>query len=386
MRGRRLQPRDLRELRLQASLQVAGRTARKHHLLPYEARGGFALLPEPDGGDVYFDMEGDPFFAPARARVSIRRVPRRGPLRCRSRARPQGRKAGDEEFLDFVVERRSRFPKLHVYHYAPYEETALRRLTSATDARSARSTTAARGRARRSVRSCAKAARFVRELFDQEDRAILRVQAQCRRSARRRFDRGVRTVPRNGDERFWTTSSEYNRDDCRSTLRVAPLALEKRVEAEAAGEAMPWTARSPAPSRKRNRRPRNAMVELRNAILDWLRPPSTAPTRRRLPTARAALAARQLLDYHRREAKPEWWRFYSACENVEELVEIRSRLRRAARRADIRDRSRRRSSSSTRTLSTAAAQTARGMPCSTPTPARAPARSSRSTTRVARLS
>ncbi|HTA39457.1 MAG TPA: hypothetical protein VK760_10285, partial [Candidatus Acidoferrales bacterium] len=40
-------------LRLQASLQVAGRTARKHHLLPYESRGGLALLPAPDEGDVY---------------------------------------------------------------------------------------------------------------------------------------------------------------------------------------------------------------------------------------------------------------------------------------------------------------------------------------------
>ena len=57
-------PDTFASLRLQASLQVAGRTARKHHLLPYEARGGLALLPEPNAGDVYFDMEGDPYFAP----------------------------------------------------------------------------------------------------------------------------------------------------------------------------------------------------------------------------------------------------------------------------------------------------------------------------------
>src|SRR5205823_7918000 len=33
-----------------------------------------------------------------------------------------------EQLIDALVERRRRFPGLHVYHYAPYERTALRRL------------------------------------------------------------------------------------------------------------------------------------------------------------------------------------------------------------------------------------------------------------------
>ena len=33
-----------------------------------------------------------------------------------------------EQFIDFVIERLERFPDLHVYHYAPYEATAIKRL------------------------------------------------------------------------------------------------------------------------------------------------------------------------------------------------------------------------------------------------------------------
>src|SRR5205807_1254198 len=33
-----------------------------------------------------------------------------------------------EEFIDFVGEQRARYPNLHIYHYAPYEPTTLKRL------------------------------------------------------------------------------------------------------------------------------------------------------------------------------------------------------------------------------------------------------------------
>jgi hypothetical protein len=40
-------------------------------------------------------------------------------------------KAALEQFIDLVGERRRRFPDLHVYHYASYEVTALKRLAGA---------------------------------------------------------------------------------------------------------------------------------------------------------------------------------------------------------------------------------------------------------------
>ena len=44
------------------------------------------------------------------------------------RSRLAGEKAAFERFIDFVIARSTRDPTLHVYHYAPYEPTALKRL------------------------------------------------------------------------------------------------------------------------------------------------------------------------------------------------------------------------------------------------------------------
>lgn len=52
-------------VREQARVQVAGIDQRKpiHELLPPNAERGLARLPEPSAGDIFFDLEGDPFVA-----------------------------------------------------------------------------------------------------------------------------------------------------------------------------------------------------------------------------------------------------------------------------------------------------------------------------------
>ena len=55
--------RDLRKLRHQASLQVRQRETRTptFELLPVEPDAGLLRLPAPDPGDLFLDLEGDPF-------------------------------------------------------------------------------------------------------------------------------------------------------------------------------------------------------------------------------------------------------------------------------------------------------------------------------------
>ena len=52
----------------QAALQLHRRRTGEHRidLLPLEPDRGFALLPEPSPGDIWLDLEGDPWFEPAR--------------------------------------------------------------------------------------------------------------------------------------------------------------------------------------------------------------------------------------------------------------------------------------------------------------------------------
>ena len=60
-------PRTYETPRDQAAMQVAARTnGHAWKVLPAEPARGFELLPEPSFGDLFFDIEGDPFWEPGR--------------------------------------------------------------------------------------------------------------------------------------------------------------------------------------------------------------------------------------------------------------------------------------------------------------------------------
>jgi predicted RecB family nuclease len=169
-------------LRAQARLQHIQRTEDRilHELLEHDEERGLSLLPPPAEGDVYFDMEGDPLYTPERGLEYLFGVHLGPGDEYRAFwARDLGaERAAFEEFIDFIVERRERYPDLHVYHYAPYETTALRRLMGVYGTREAELDTLLRGQV----------AHLATELFDQEARTVLRLGAPHRGQARRRFD------------------------------------------------------------------------------------------------------------------------------------------------------------------------------------------------------
>ena len=130
----RIRPETFERIRSQASLQLHfTRTGeRRVELLPDEPDRGFRTLPPPSEGDVWLDLEGHPFYEPARGLEYLFGWCYRdgGDTRYEvvwglDRA---GEKAAFERFVDWVEARRRVHPDLHVYHYAAYERTALRRL------------------------------------------------------------------------------------------------------------------------------------------------------------------------------------------------------------------------------------------------------------------
>ena len=105
---------------------------------------GFDRLPAPDPHDLFFDFEGDPMHpggleylcgvlwraAPGEAEGEP--VPGRPELRFQAfwaHDRVQEKRAFTE-LMAFLTGRLGRAPGAHLYHYAPYEKTALRRLAS----------------------------------------------------------------------------------------------------------------------------------------------------------------------------------------------------------------------------------------------------------------
>ncbi len=92
------------------------------------------LLPEPDPGDLFFDFEGDPLWTADGHEWGLEYlfgVLEAGPADnfrpLWAHNRLDERKALTD-FLAMVAKRRKRRPNMHIYHYAPYEKTALLRL------------------------------------------------------------------------------------------------------------------------------------------------------------------------------------------------------------------------------------------------------------------
>lgn len=308
----------------QARLQVEQRTTGtpRYELLPAEDGRGFARLPPPSEGDLYFDMEGDPLFdegleylfgvtsiengeAVFRAFWATDRV-------------AEKRAFGD--FIDFVMERRRQFPDLHVYHYAPYEPTALKRLMGLHATREDEVDDLLRsvvlvdlyavvrqglriGEPSYSIKNV--------EHFYMERRET---GVQGGGDATVAFEEFLET----GDRRLLEEIERYNEDDCRSTWLLHRWLLDRRSEAIATfGAEIPWKA-APEPWEPDPDETREADA-LRGRLLDGL--PETAEDRdeREQPTWLLA----QLLDYHRREAKPQWWAYFDRLDaDEEQLTEL----------------------------------------------------------------
>ncbi|GAA1361590.1 TM0106 family RecB-like putative nuclease [Arthrobacter rhombi] len=95
-------------------------------------------LPPASAGDIFFDFEGDPLWQdPDTGSWGIEYLfgviehdtgePVFRPFWAHSRA---GEKRAFLDFLAYVEDRRQSWPDLHVYHYAPYEKSALRNLST----------------------------------------------------------------------------------------------------------------------------------------------------------------------------------------------------------------------------------------------------------------
>ena len=117
------------KLREQARVQNESRTAQKpiYEVLELIENTGFYNLPEPSDGDIYLDFEGDPLVEPSGLEYLFGWVFQKK-YYCIWVSNLEEEKAALEQFIDFVFDKRKEFPGLHIYHYAPYETIALKRM------------------------------------------------------------------------------------------------------------------------------------------------------------------------------------------------------------------------------------------------------------------
>ena len=121
-------------VREQARVQVEGRSLGEpvYETLELEDGVGLAMLPEPSPGDVFFDIEGDPFVGPGGLEYLFGYVAADDSDELQYTGlwglSPAEEKRNFETLVDGLMARWANHPGMHVYHFAPYEPSALKRL------------------------------------------------------------------------------------------------------------------------------------------------------------------------------------------------------------------------------------------------------------------
>jgi predicted RecB family nuclease len=119
----------------QAKLQWKGKGLEKpmYELLDVQEKKGFNRMPPPDAGDVYFDFEGDPYYADGGLEYLFGIVYYEDAgwkyKKWWALNRREEKKAFNE-FMTFIMHRWANSPGMHIYHYSPYEPAAIKRLMS----------------------------------------------------------------------------------------------------------------------------------------------------------------------------------------------------------------------------------------------------------------
>jgi len=119
------------KLREQARVQNEGRVTMLpiHETLDIEPGKGFNKLPEPSTHDIYLDLEGDPMVEKGGLEYLFGWYCE-GVYNSIWVKNEQEEKDALEQFVSFACEKLAVDPNMHIYHYAPYETTAFKRIMS----------------------------------------------------------------------------------------------------------------------------------------------------------------------------------------------------------------------------------------------------------------
>ena len=317
-------------VREQARIQLAGRglTPPVHELLlpdpgqPIDAERGLATLPPPDPGDLFFDIEGDPYAFDDGIDYLFGVLDGDGTFTAFwsfDPDRPEeidlaGEKAAFEAFIDFVEMRRRRHPGMHVYHYAPYEPTALKRLMGRHATREEAVDNLLRGGVLidlyRAVRQGLRASvesysiKKLEPMYGFTREIDLRDAGSSIVAFEQWLELGDGDRPTSGILR---RIESYNRDDVVSNARLRDWLEGLRADlARLTGQQVP----RPAP---RADEPPGSLIEASadvQAVADRLTGDVPADSAERTGEQHARWLLAQLLSWHRRESKATFWDFF----------------------------------------------------------------------------
>jgi predicted RecB family nuclease len=349
-----------RQARIQVASQDAGRVL--YELLPLETGEdgqpvpgrGLLGLPSPSWGDLFLDLEGDPFalddgvdylfgiLEPALPEDDARwlEAGAQGPAPKfhaiwsieLGRVTWAAEKAAFEQTVDLIMDRWQRDPDMHVYHYAAYEHTALGRLAQRHGTRELEVDRLLRAEVLvdlfRVVRQGLRAGvesysiKKIEPLYSLVREQDLKDAGSSIVAFETWLEMGDDTPVADADK-VLDGIAAYNRDDVVSNWRLRDWLEERRVELELReGRAFP----RPAPQDGAASVPLSEREQEIAGIVEILTEHAPAdPLERAIdPEQEGRWLLAQLLGWHRREDKSAWWRYFDlAKHSPEELIDER---------------------------------------------------------------
>jgi uncharacterized protein len=323
----------------QARIQLEGRREHllKYELLrpdpgqPYGPERGLASLPPPSPGDLSFDIEGDPYAFDDGLDYLFGLLETDGAFHAiwsrddSGEFSLDGERAAFEQLIDFLMDRLAADPSMHIYHYAPYEPTALKRLMGRYGTREAEVDRLLREgvlvdllrAVRQSLRASVESYSIKKmEAFYGFEREIdLRDAGSSIVAFETWLELGEGERP---ETDILERIKHYNRDDVVSNLRLRDWLEARRDELIADGVDVPRPAphENPLPAELTEQQ---ARVQ---ALADRLTDPAVVPTDplARTPEQHGRWLLGQLLGWHRREDKAMWWEFFRLMELTPEAL------------------------------------------------------------------
>lgn len=277
---------------------------------------GLAALPPGDPADVVFDMEGYPLVSGG-LEYLLGIYTRNGPLGSSdfkdwwAHDRNE-EKLAFEGFVDWVFNQWRKNRGMHIYHYAAYEVSAVRRLSTRHDTRQDEVDELLRNEVFVDLYQIVRHGLRIGE----ESYSIKTVERLYRPKRATEVATAVDSIVQyarwieSNQARDWNTSAilkgirDYNEDDCRSTAELLQWLRKVAAEHKIVGVG---SASASAPSTPPVLPP-EALARL-----------ETAAKLRNQDDAISVVLA-DLIDFHRREKKPMWWRMFDRAKATSEVL------------------------------------------------------------------
>ena len=320
-------------LREQARMQIAtasrndDRPAFKVRPQAQQAKG-LDMLPAPDAGDIWFDMEGFP------DPVSGKKLEYLFGACYRDEAgklqfadwwahSSEEEKTAFDGFVQWVQQRRECHPDLHVYHYASYEKTALGKLASRHQIHQAEIDQWLRDELLVDLYP------IVRNglLIGAPSYSIKKVERLYGPPRSEEVENAADSVvqyaewKKEPDPKILKDLRDYNEKDCQVTEGLHEFLLKLPETQERNRRANKWgtSAKAAEESKQSNQQEKEleaAARQLREELTVPLSDPEVIGPRGFSCKLQKLIA--QLIDFHEREGKVEWWEFFNRLQMTPE--------------------------------------------------------------------